>query len=189
MLCLFKESRRRRINERGQEDEQLPRMAEHVSLIQRRSRDYSRFDFREPSRCSSSVIFDILLHVARPSRPFFCARGIVAYSKLFTKYTQTCLFKHSWITANILREKMNENDVIMDYLASGGFALWTAIIWGFFNVTIFGLTLCCKCCDRPKIFVEYCNVLKISALSIDKALNLYSYFFLLSHFKLKVLSQ
>ena len=67
--CLFKESRRRRINERGQEDEQLPRMAEHVSLIQRRSRDYSRFDFfREPSRCSSSVIFDILLHVARPSR-------------------------------------------------------------------------------------------------------------------------
>ena len=74
--CLFKESRRRRINERGQEDEQLPRMAEHVSLIQRRSRDYSRFDFfREPSRCSSSVIFDILLHVARPSRRSFFSQG------------------------------------------------------------------------------------------------------------------
>jgi hypothetical protein len=52
----------------------------------------------------------------------------------------------------------------MDYPKSG-ISLWTAIAWGFFNVIILGLTLCCKCCNRRKLFDEYCKVFKISAFS------------------------
>ena len=68
---------------------------------------------------------------------------------------------------------------MMDLVLSAFSTLWTAIIWIFFNLIIFGLTLCCKCCDHRKM--EYNNVLKISFLNMDRALDLHYYFFLKSY--------
>ena len=48
------------------------------------------------------------------------------------------------------------------------FSVWTPIIWGVFNIIIFGVTLCCF----PVKKIGFCSILKISVLSIDRALNL-----------------
>ena len=55
----------------------------------------------------------------------------------------------------------------------------TAVTWVIFNIFLFGMTICCACCDRHMIFADFCNVLKISGLSIERALN-FCYIFLIS---------